>query len=69
MPEESILSNAVDTAWAVYLAAHSDVDPADGRRCSLARHLSSRWAAGEHEAEELICSGLAYLDRRPAEVW
>lgn len=37
MAADSPLRRAVDTAWNVYLAAHPDVDAADGRRC--------RWSA------------------------
>jgi hypothetical protein len=36
---------------------------ADGRRCLLERHLQGRWAARERSAEDLICFGLAYLNR------
>ena len=35
----------------------------DERRCLLERHLKQRWRAGEHDAEELTCSGLAFLER------
>lgn len=69
MTEEPILRQAVETAWGVYLATHSAVDVADQRRCSLARHLEERLRAGESNAEELACSGLAYLDRIPMDRW
>ena len=69
MAEEPILRQAVETAWSVYLATHSDVDSADQRRCSLSRHLEARLQAGESDTEELACSGLAYLDRVPSDVW
>jgi hypothetical protein len=63
------LRKAVDTAWAVYLATHRDVDVADGRRCLLERHLQGRSEISHSETEELACSGLAYLDRIPKDEW
>jgi hypothetical protein len=48
-----------------YLATHRDVDVADGRRCLLERHLQGALKPSQSEAEELTCSGLAYLDRLP----
>ncbi len=60
---------AVDVAWNLYLGFHSDVDPADARRCTLERYLQGRWEAGESDPEELACSGLAYLSRLPPEDW
>lgn len=69
MTEEQVLRQAVETAWSVYLATHDDVDIADQRQCSLLRHLGERIHAGENDAEELACSGLAYLDRLPRDVW
>lgn len=63
MVDEVPLRRAIDTAWAVYLAQHRDIDVADGRRCLLERHLQGRWAARERSAEDLICFGLAYLNR------
>ena len=69
MAEELILRQAVETAWSVFLATHGNVDVADQRRCSLSRHLEARQQAGENSTEELICSGLAYLDRVPGDVW
>src|SRR4029077_1033711 len=44
---------AVDRAWSLYLAIHTDVDPADARRCTLDRHLQQRWDFGEKDLEEL----------------
>jgi len=67
--EELILRQAVQTAWSVYLATHGDVDNADQRRCSLSRHLEARLQADENNTEELACTGLAYLDRVPRDVW
>ena len=67
--EDRILQQAVETAWSVYLATHGDVDIADQRCCSLSRYLQARLQAGENNVEELACSGLAYLDRLPAEAW
>jgi hypothetical protein len=66
MNEELILRQAVATAWSVYLATHGDIDAADQRICSLSRHLSDRFHAGETNVQELACAGLAYLDRLPA---
>jgi hypothetical protein len=63
------LLQAVEIAWSVYVATHKEVDAADERRCSLARYLWERKQAGENNVEELVCSGLAYLDRVPADVW
>ena len=37
------------------------------RRCLIERHLQQRWKAGENDAEELTCSGLAYLERLHSE--
>lgn len=65
MDEELIFRKAVRTAWSVYLATHANVDVADQRICSLSRHLSERLHAGETDVEELVCAGLAYLDRLP----
>jgi hypothetical protein len=62
---DEVLRKAVDTAWTVYLAAHRDLDVADGRRCLLERHLQGKLEAGQSETEELACSGLAYLARLP----
>jgi hypothetical protein len=50
----------------VYLATHGDIDAADQRICSLSRHISDRFHAGETNVAELACVGLAYLDRLPA---
>jgi hypothetical protein len=58
---------AVDRAWSLYLAIHTDVDPADARRCTLDRHLQQRWDFGEKDLEELTCCGLAYLSRLPCD--
>ena len=69
MTEELVLRHAIETAWSVYLATHRNVDIADQRRCSLSRHLEARLQAGENDTEELACSGLAYLDRLPCDVW
>lgn len=69
MDDELLLRQAVDTAWTVYLRMHSEVDAADARRCTLARHVERRWQAGEHEPEELTCSGLSYLSRVPPDCW
>ena len=66
MNEELILRQAVATAWSVYLATHGDIDAADQRICSLSRHISDRFHAGETNVAELACVGLAYLDRLPA---
>ena len=65
MVDEAPLRKAIDAAWSVYLATHSDVDAADGRRCLLERHLHRKWEACESDAEELTCFGLAYLERLP----
>lgn len=69
MADEVPLQKAVDTAWAVYLATHRDVDAADGRRCLLERHLEGKLEANQSDAEELTCCGLAYLDRIPKDEW
>jgi hypothetical protein len=68
MVDEVPTRKAVDTAWAVYLATHRDVDAADSRRCLLERHLQGRFEAAQG-TEELTCSGLAYLDRIPEDQW
>jgi hypothetical protein len=60
---------AIDGAWALFRSAHSEVDPADARRCKLERYLQRRWEAGESHLEELTCSGLTYLSRLPSEDW
>jgi hypothetical protein len=69
MVDEVPLRKAVHTAWTVYLATHRDVDVADGRQCLLERHLQGRSEASQGETEELVCSGLAYLDRLPKDEW
>jgi hypothetical protein len=63
------LRQAVTTTWTVYLATHDDVDAADSRRCLLERHLQRKWESAQANAEELVCSGLAYLDRTPKDEW
>ena len=67
MTDEYVLRQAVDTAWTVYRATHSDVDELDERRCLLERHLQRRWKARENDAEELICAGLAYLEQEASQ--
>jgi hypothetical protein len=62
---DEALRKALDTAWAVYIATHRDVDVAGGRRCLLERHLQGRLEASQGDTEQLACSGLAYLDRLP----
>jgi len=62
MANEHFLRTAVDTAWNVYVATHSDVHADDGRRCLLTRHLQTM-VRSNNDLEELACSGLAYLDR------
>jgi hypothetical protein len=69
MVDEVLLRKAVDTAWAVNLATHRNIDVADGRRCLLERYLQRRLEASESETEVLTCSGLAYLDRVPKGEW
>ena len=68
MAEEDLLRQAVGTAWTVYRDTHNDVHELDERRCLLERHLRRRWEAGENDAEELTCAGLAYLERLLSEV-
>jgi hypothetical protein len=58
-----MLRQAVDRAWTIYRATHNDVHELDERRCLLERHLQQRWEAGENDAAELTCAGLAYLER------
>jgi hypothetical protein len=69
MVDEVPLRTAVDTAWTVYVTTHRDVDVADAHRCLLERHLQRRLEASESETEELVCSGLAYLERVPKDPW
>jgi hypothetical protein len=59
MVDEVALKRAAETAWTVYRARHSDVDPQDSRRCLLERHLQRR---GE---ERLASYGIAYLHGLP----
>jgi hypothetical protein len=54
-------------AWSLYLAIHTNVDPADVHRCTLERYLQQRWDFGEKDLEELTCCGLAYLSRLPCD--
>jgi len=68
MADEYLLRQGVDRAWTIYRAAHDDVQESDERRCLLERHLRQRWEAGEHDAEELTCVGLALLERILSEV-
>jgi len=69
MDDKFPLRVAVDQAWTVHLATHSDIDAADPRRCSLERYLSERWEAGESDPEELTCRVLSYLARLISESW
>jgi hypothetical protein len=69
MDDVFLLKIAVDRAWTVHLATHTDVHAADPRRCSLERYLSERWEAGECDPEELTCYGLSYLARLKSESW
>jgi hypothetical protein len=68
MGDEVPLKRAVQTAWTIYVATHQDVDVADGRQCLLERHLQGL-EARQGETEELVCSGLAYLDRLSKNEW
>ena len=69
MVDEVPLRKAVATTWTVYLATHRDVDAADGRRCLLERHLQRKRELSQGNAEVLVCSGLAYLDRTAKDEW
>jgi hypothetical protein len=69
MTDEASLRKAVDMAWTVYLATHREVDAADGRRCLLERHLQGKLEVNQSGAEELTCSGLAFLGRIPKDEW
>jgi hypothetical protein len=69
MDDNSPVEIAVERAWNLHLATHADVDAADQRRCSLERHLSGKWRAGESDPEELTCCGLSYLARLGSESW
>ncbi len=69
MADEVPLRKAVATTWTVYLATHDDVDAADSRRCLLERHLQRKWGNSQSDAEVLVCSGLAYLDRTAKDEW
>lgn len=65
MVDKVPLRRALDTAWSIYLANHCRVDAADSRRCLLERHLHRAQASQGDNAEELTCSGLAFLERLP----
>ena len=65
MAGDSSLIMAVDTAWSIYRATHTEVDAADGRRCLLERHLHRRWEAPGSDVEELTGFGIAFLARLP----
>jgi hypothetical protein len=67
MSDDFPVRTAVDRAWAVHIAMHTDVDAADHRRCSLERYLTGKWQAGESDPEELTCHGLSYLARPASE--
>jgi hypothetical protein len=69
MADEAPLRTALATTWTVYLATHRDVDAADGRRCLLERHLQRKWETSQSDAEQLVCSGLAFLDRTAKDQW
>jgi hypothetical protein len=69
MVTEVPLRQAVITTWTVYLATHRDVDAADSLRCLLERHLQRIWENSQRDAEVLVCSGLAYLDRTARDPW
>jgi hypothetical protein len=69
MVDEIPLRAAMTTTWIVYLATHNDVDAADDRRCLLERHLQRKWQNSQSDAEELVCSGLAYLNRISKDEW
>ncbi|MEA2985655.1 MAG: hypothetical protein QOD94_1909 [Alphaproteobacteria bacterium] len=69
MVDEPAIQKAVATTWTVYLATHHDVDAADSRRCLLERHLQRKWENNQSDAEGLVCSGLAYLDRTAKNEW
>ncbi|WP_342712839.1 hypothetical protein AAFG13_17925 [Bradyrhizobium sp. B124] len=65
MAEAGTLRTAVDTAWSVFRATHSEVDASDIRRCLLERHLYAGWEVRKGDAEEIASFGLAYLTRLP----
>jgi hypothetical protein len=69
MEEDPLVQRAVQVTWAIYVTMHPEVDTADDRQCSLTRYLQSRLQAGENNVEELVCSGLAHLDRVPVDSW
>ena len=69
MDDKLPLKVAIYQAWTVHGATHNDIDASDPRRCSLERHLSERWKAGESDPEELTCRGLSYLARLRSESW
>ncbi len=69
MVDEAPLTTVLATTWTVYLATHRDVDAADSRRCLLERYLQQKWERGQGNAGELVCSGLAYLDRTIQDEW
>jgi hypothetical protein len=63
----AVVKIALDRAWTVHLALHEDVDPADARRCTLARYLDRKLETGQTDPEELTCAGLAFLSRPPSD--
>jgi hypothetical protein len=65
MVDEVALKRAAETAWTVYRARHSDVDPQDSRRCLLERHLQRRGEERESDSEALASYGIAYLHGLP----
>jgi hypothetical protein len=69
MDDKLPLKVAIYQAWTVHMATHNEIDAADPCRCSLERHLSERWKAGESDPEELTCRGLSYLARLRSESW
>ena len=69
MDDKLPLKVAIYQAWTVHVATHNDIDASDPRRCSLERHLSERWKAGESDPDELTCRGLSYLARLRSESW
>jgi hypothetical protein len=69
MVDEGPLRKVAAAAWTVYLATHRDVDAADSRRCLLERHLQRKLENSQSDAEHLVCSGLAYLDRIREDQW
>ena len=68
MADECLLRQAVDRAWTLYRAAHNTMFMSWMNAGAARATSAARREARENDPQELICAGLAYLERVLSEV-